>query len=145
MIIEKSKITPSKYQRAIYDEILNTNRNIVVRATAGCLHPDTPILMYNGTIKLASTIQVNDLLMGPDSQPRCVLKINQGQDIMYKIVPQKGMSWICNSKHILTVHNEYIANSIKKYKNTHHKSPLQDIDLSKLLKVSKDFTIETLT
>lgn len=137
MIIEKSKITPSKYQRAIYDEILNTNRNIVVRATAGCLHPDTPILMYNGTIKLASTIQVNDLLMGPDSQPRCVLKINQGQDIMYKIVPQKGMSWICNSKHILTVHNEYIANSIKKYKNTHHKSPLQDIDLSKLLKVSK--------
>ena len=35
MIIEKPKIEPSKYQKVIYDTIINTNKNIVVKATAG--------------------------------------------------------------------------------------------------------------
>lgn len=127
----------SKYQLAIFDAVKNTNKNICVEATAGCLGFNTPILMYSGTIKMVQDIEIGDLVMGPDSTPRKVLKINSGNSQLYKINPVKGESWVCNDEHILTVHNESIARNIKQYKNTHHTSPLIDIEIRNLLNKNK--------
>lgn len=70
-----------------------------------CLHPDTPVLMYRGGIKRASEVQVGDLLIGDDSQPRNVLSLARGRDIMYQIDQSNGDSYIVNSAHILTLRN----------------------------------------
>ena len=68
-----------------------------------CLEKNTPVLMYDGTIKMVQNVQVEDLLMGPDSQPRRVLSLARGQEEMFKVIPTKGESWGCNRSHILSL------------------------------------------
>lgn len=74
----------------------------------GCHDKDGKILMHDGTIKNVKEIKVGDLLMGPDSTPRKVLKLHRGEDEMYEITP-KGMSTPIrlNGGHILHLHNKY--------------------------------------
>ena len=50
-----------------------------------CLAINTPIIMYDGTIKKVQHVEVGDLLMGDDSTPRKVLTLARGQEQMYKI------------------------------------------------------------
>lgn len=70
--------------------------------TGKCLGKDTPIIMFNGNIKLVQDIKVGELIMGDDSTPRKVLSTTNGKDIMYKVSTLKGDSYIVNSAHILT-------------------------------------------
>jgi hypothetical protein len=69
--------------------------------TGKCHLKDTPILMYDGSIKMVQDIQVNDLLMGDNSTPRKVLSLATGVDDMYDIIPVKGDKYTVNSEHIL--------------------------------------------
>lgn len=124
----------SKYQLAIFDAYENTNKNIVVEATAGCLGKDTPILMYDGSIKPVQGIRVGDKVMGVDSTPRNVLSVSTGIDKLYKIKPVKGDSWICNSQHLLTVYDQNIARNNKVKKEENQLNPLVDYPISKILK-----------
>lgn len=71
--------------------------------TGKCLHPETPILMADGSIKLVKDIIVGDQVMGPDSKARNVLSVCSGEDEMYKIIPRKGRAFICNEPHVLTL------------------------------------------
>lgn len=68
-----------------------------------CLGKDTPILMYDGSIKMVQDVKVGDLLMGDDSTPREVLTLARGKDELYKVTPIKGDSYITNSEHILSL------------------------------------------
>jgi len=97
---------PTKYQAAIFDWINNGKGNACVNAVAGsgkCLGKGTPILMYDGTVKAVEDVRPGDLLMGMDSIPRRVISTTTGRDQMFRVVPVKGNSWVCNSVHILTL------------------------------------------
>lgn len=89
-----------------------------------CLGLNTPVLMYDGTIKKVQDINVNDLLMGDDSTPRKVLSLARGKEMMYKITPKKGNSYIVNKSHILSL----------KCKDT-----IIDISVEDYLKISPSF------
>ena len=41
--------------------------------TSKCLGKDTPVLMYDGTIKMVQDIKVGEKIMGDDSKPRNIL------------------------------------------------------------------------
>lgn len=71
--------------------------------TGKCLGYDTPVMMYNGTIKPVQEIRVGDVLMGDDSTPRNVLSITQGVDELFQVDPKKGDPYIVNSEHILSL------------------------------------------
>ena len=68
-----------------------------------CLGINTPIMMYDGTIKMVQDVKTNDLLMGDDSTPRKVLSTCKGQEQMYKVIPKKGDPYIVNESHILSL------------------------------------------
>lgn len=68
-----------------------------------CLGKDTPILMYDGTIKMVQDILVGDIIMGDDSGPRNVLSLARGRENMYKIGCKKGDGYIVNESHILSL------------------------------------------
>ena len=68
-----------------------------------CLGIDTPVLMFDGSIKKVQDICVGDQLMGPDSRPRNVVSISRGREELFKVVPQKGEPWVCNRSHILSL------------------------------------------
>jgi superfamily II DNA or RNA helicase len=87
-----------------------------------CLGKDTPIIMYDGSIKLVQNIIIGDLLMGDDSTPRKVLSLARGKERMYKIRETKhsyitkeeciGEEYIVNESHILSL---YLSNNEKIY------------------------------
>ena len=90
-------------------EVLNERiRERLKKVTTGlylggmkCHLINTPILMFDGSVKMVQNIQINDLLMGDDSTSRKVLSLSEGEGKMYKIIPNKGDYHIVNSEHIL--------------------------------------------
>ena len=71
-----------------------------------CLAKDTPILMYDGTIKKVQHVSVGELIMGDDSTPRRVLSLARGREKMYSITsrdPEKSMHYTVNESHILSL------------------------------------------
>jgi len=71
--------------------------------TGKCFGKDTKILMYNGNRKKIQDIILNDEVMGYDSCPRTVNNIIHGNGKLYKIIPNKGDSYIVNEDHILSL------------------------------------------
>lgn len=71
--------------------------------TGKCLGIGTPVLMYDGSIKRVEEVSSGDRLMGPDSKPREVLTTSTGTGPLYRVIPTKGESWVCNDAHILTL------------------------------------------
>lgn len=113
---------PSSYQQEIFDFVKYGYGNAVINAKAGsgkCLGFNTEVLMYDCTIKKVQDIKTGDLLMGDDSTPRTVLNTNIGYGSLRRITPKKGLSWICNDVHILSVqkyHNPSLNKSGYYYK-----------------------------
>ena len=101
-----------------------------------CLARGTPILMYDGTIKLVENIQVGDKLMGDDSSPRNVLSLARGREEMYDIIPIEGPKYTVNKSHILSLKynadRELLINGIN-YKN----GDVIDISVNDYLKLPK--------
>ena len=81
-----------------------------------CHAKDTPILMYDGTIKMVQDIRENDVLMGDDSTPRRVLSLASGQDEMYDIIPTKGEKYTVNAAHILCLKYDVLNKDIEKFR-----------------------------
>lgn len=84
-------------QSTIYDSLLLFHDLGVGK----CHAIDTPIIMFDGSIKKVQDIKVGDLLMGDDSTPRTVLSLARGEDNMYDIIPTKGEKYTVNEEHIL--------------------------------------------
>ena len=66
-----------------------------------CLDPETPVLMWNGSVKPAKDISIEDELIGDDGKRRIVKNITKGKDMMYRINQSNGDSYIVNEEHIL--------------------------------------------
>lgn len=93
------------YQMRALRQVEKHGAGIIRVATGGgkCLGKDTPVLMYDGTIKMAQDVAVGDQLMGPDSTPRRVLSTCSGVDPLYRVTPTKGDSYVVNNAHILSL------------------------------------------
>lgn len=90
----------------VYAEWAAGKRNVLAVMPTGagkCLGRDTPVLMYDGTIRPVQDVQVGDLLMGPDSAPRRVLSVCSGIEPLYRVVPTKGEPYVVNESHILSL------------------------------------------
>ena len=100
---------PRPFQVEIIDKTYKQLKEIgggIITVSCGqgkCLGEDTPILMYDGKIKMVQDVKVGDKLMGDDSTPRNVLSLARGREMMYKIIPKRGNSYIVNESHILSL------------------------------------------
>lgn len=98
-----------------------------------CLGKNTPVLMYDGTIKNVQDVITGDFLMGDDSTPRKVLSLARGREQMYKISSKKGDSYICNESHILSL--KCSTNHSKKLQ----KGAIIDISVKDFLNLPKSY------
>ena len=57
-----------------------------------CFAPDTPVLMWDGSVKRADQIQVGDDLIDDKGMPTRVHKTTSGVAQMYEIQPKKGLA-----------------------------------------------------
>jgi len=77
--------------------------NQMIEKTMGCFARDTPVLMYDGSLKMSQEIIEGDILIGNDSFKRIVLDCTTGTDKLYKINQNVGDSYTVNSKHTLVL------------------------------------------
>ena len=98
-----------------------------------CLGINTPIMQYDGTIKMVQDIKVGDVIMGDDSTPRNVLSLARGKEQMYKVIPVKGDPYIVNESHILSLKYSSAVN-----KHT-PKGTIRDISVLDYLKLPKSY------
>lgn len=100
-------LAKNKFLQVLAQRMSNPASNCSVIGLVGCpgsgkcFAIDTPILMYDGSIKKVQDVIVGDMVMGDDSTPRNVLSLGRGSDTMYKISPEIGESYTVNSEHIL--------------------------------------------
>lgn len=143
---------PRPYQEEALNNILyafNDNKKVLFQGSTGmgkCHSKDTPIMMHDQTIKMVQDVVVGDLLMGDDSTPRKVLSLARGQENLYNIHQEQGMTYGVNESHILSlkhcetkeVHNinvlDYMkridGNKLKGYNAIH--TSLTDISIQKI-------------
>jgi hypothetical protein len=76
--------------------------NFIAGPSCGKCHGiDTPILMYDGEIKMVQDILVGDMVMGDDSKPRLVSSLARGREMLYRVTCQNGDVFTVNESHIL--------------------------------------------
>ena len=68
-----------------------------------CLGLDTPVLMFDGSIKMVQDIEQGEQIMGDDSTPRNILSTCRGEEQMYKVILENGESFTANETHILSL------------------------------------------
>ena len=90
----------------------------------GCFAENTPILMWNGQIKMSQHICVGDELVGDDGNKRIVEDVCSGKDDLYEVQQNNGNTYVVNSKHTLVLqrfdyesqtHDEIIHVTIDEY------------------------------
>lgn len=115
-------------EKEVLSKLRSDKINLIYAAPSvgKCFAKDTPILMFDGSIKMVQDIQVGDLLMGPDSKPRRVLSLARGREQMLKVIPKRfGEPFITNRSHI----HSMIMSGDWRYNLTEHgpKIPSDDI------------------
>lgn len=91
------------YQKEALKAAIESGRGILELFTGAgkCLGAGTQIVKYDGSLISVEDVQNGDLLMGPDSMPRNVTATTKGYGPLFRITPNKGAAWVCNSRHVL--------------------------------------------
>lgn len=106
-----------KYMRDVVAHLPPEKRSILVtNGGVACHGRDTPVLMFDGSIKMVQDVVVGDLVMGPDSAPRKVMKAHAGIGQMYRVLPKRGKAFTVNGEHVLSLKTTRALGS-KKRKN----------------------------
>lgn len=88
----------------------------VLAAGAGegkCLGFGTKVMLSNGDLKEVQDLKVGEKLMGVDGGEREILSLARGVDQLYRIDQNKGISYVVNSNHILSLRMNYSTKNIK--------------------------------
>ena len=82
--------------------------NFIAQTGGGKCHGvDTPILMYDGSIKKVQDFVKGDTLMGPDGTVRNVLGTTKGSETLYRVAQANGDDYTVNASHILSLRAGY--------------------------------------
>lgn len=115
--MKKAILTYMMWKMPIYDHLtLHSSANVSknnlsnvtfffgMSGTGKCLGKDTPVLMYDGTIKMVQDITVGEQIMGDDSKPRNILSVCSGKEKLYEITNKNNnVRYIVNESHILSL------------------------------------------
>lgn len=71
--------------------------------SAKCLGIDTPVIMFDGSVKKIQDITVGELVMSPDGTPRRVVNTTKGKAPLYRVDQKGGDSYVVNDEHILSL------------------------------------------
>lgn len=102
LVEEQFKVELRGHQRQAL-KALAQGKNVIMHSPTGCHAKGQGVLLFDGTIRPVEEIVVGDRLMGPDSSPRTVLRLNRGTGQMYEVRPVKGDPFIVNEDHVLTL------------------------------------------
>jgi len=71
--------------------------------TDGCFAKNTPVPLWDCSVKQSQDIAVGDILIGDDGTPRTVEEVRSGEDEMYRVDQGDGETYTVNSRHKLVL------------------------------------------
>ena len=117
-------------KQAVLNEWDKGQRKTLLVLPTGCHALGEKLLMADGTVRSVENINIGDKLLGADGNPRTVLYKHMGNDLLYRIKPEKGEPFIVTGDHKLTLVS--IKNSFRKTEE------ISDITVSKWLSWTED-------
>ena len=144
LCVKRSELPLTDPQLKVVKHMENNDSLLVVHGTGcgKCHGKNTPILMYDGSIKMVQDVIVGDEVMGYNSKPRKVLSLARGKEEMFKIIQVgSGEDYIVNKSHILTLKiNDKKGEIREKLMNNFYidDDNIIDIPLTKYLELSDD-------
>lgn len=110
-----------------------------------CLHPNTMLIMANGSIKPIKDVTIGEQVMGDDGTPRNVVGITTGIAPQYRISQKNGITYYTNNRHLLCLVHTSVPKSNRSNK-TINISAEDYIELSKYTKhILKGYKANRLT
>ena len=83
---------------------LPEGRIVEVQGPASCHAKGAKVMLFDGSFKKVEDVKIGDRLMGPDSEPREVLKLVTGEDDLYKVTQKRtGVAYVFNKHHELAL------------------------------------------
>lgn len=82
-----------------------------------CLGKNTPVLLWNGDVKMSQNVSTGDILIGDDGTPRIVLNTVYGYSQLYSVNQGEGDDYIVNENHILSLHVDHKSIFLDKKNN----------------------------
>ena len=79
------------------------NEGGLIVSPTGCHRAGQEVLLHSGRTLPVEEVEVGQLLLGPDGNPRTVQRLCRGRGQMARIVPVKGDPWVVNLDHVLTL------------------------------------------
>lgn len=96
----------------------------------GCFAENTPILTWNGEIKMSQDIAIGDELVGDDGEKRIVQEVVSGLDDLYEVIQKRGIKYVVNSKHKLALKMYGVSDVVEITVDDYNKlAPSSKIDL----------------
>ena len=128
---------PREYQLEAFVRCVRSRRKMLLSPT-GCHKKDDLILKSDGTYIKVQNVKVGDVLAGPDGLPKKVVKLFNGNDDLYEIIPNGNRRKITvNSEHILPLK---FSDSKSKYGYCKgNKDYIENISVKEYLKKSNYF------
>lgn len=102
----QSKVYSIACKGMVADILKGINITILAYGQTGCLKPDTPVRMFDWSVKRADEIKVGDILMGDDYTPRKVQRLYMGIQDMYLVKQKNAENYTVNRGHVLTLFDE---------------------------------------
>jgi len=102
------------WEKIVKDEGCHGLVEMTRRRQGKCFGLNTPIRMYDGSVKMVQDIKDGDFVMGDDSEKRIVSGITSGREEMFEIIPHKGDSFLCNKSHILSLYYNKQCGNLKR-------------------------------
>lgn len=68
-----------------------------------CLGPGTVVRMHDGGCLPVEAIEEGMQVAGPDGNPRTACGLVQGFDMLMRVIPEDGKSWVCTCDHLLVL------------------------------------------
>jgi ATP-dependent DNA helicase PIF1 len=100
-----SEIHDEFLHKKFLDIVLKDKRNIFLSGPGGvgkCIHDSTPVALFDGTIKNARDVDIDDILIGDDGTSRKIIDIETGNEEMFEIKFERSLSLIVTILHELT-------------------------------------------
>lgn len=76
---------------------------VAATGTGKCLGRGTQVMLHTGMVVPVESITAGDVLIGPDSGPRLVRSVCSGREMLYRVTPTKGNTYVVNESHILSL------------------------------------------
>jgi hypothetical protein len=100
--------------RAVCNPKIRKVAALMSRQSGKCFAKGTKIMMSDGSSKQVENINIDDYVMGPNSEAIKVSVTSSGIEKMYKIVPLDDYTpFVVNESHILSLKNIVTNNIIK--------------------------------